>query len=264
MTPRTLALGVALLLTGCRDAAVLARVGDVELRKEDVAWFAAERRAAPGGTLDDLIARARLAELGREEQLLEDPAVRAKVDAAAREALVAALLDRARGSATSQEALRARFEMRRDALTRRQLELRALVVRPASEDPAARAAAENRARTLYARLRTGEAFEQVVLDADDPIGAARGGRLGPLREGELDPAFFERAAALHAGELSEPFWTTSGMHVVRAEREPVALAPEFEAVRARLAAELAAEADAAVMERARSEVSVTRYDGAAE
>lgn len=264
MSPRLLALAAALLLAGCRDPAVLARVGGAEIRKEDVARFVEERRGEEGRGLDELIERVQLAEYAKEQRLLEDPRVRARVDAAAREALVASLLDRERAVSSNQEALRARFELRRDALTRRELELRALVVRPASQDPAARAAAENRARTLYARLRTGEAFEQVVLDADDPIAAARGGRMGPLREGELDPDFFERAAALHVGELSEPFWTTSGVHVVRAEREPAEVAPEFEAVRARLAAELAAEAEEVQTARARSEVSVTRYDGVAE
>jgi peptidyl-prolyl cis-trans isomerase C len=88
------------------------------------------------------------------------------------------------------------------------------------------------------------------------VTASRGGDLGPILEGQVDPVFFAEAAALKGGQISKPFQTTFGFHVVKALEEPAVVTPGFDDVRGVLAAEARTTAERALLERLRGQISV--------
>ncbi|RKI14203.1 hypothetical protein D7Y15_15560 [Corallococcus sp. AB030] len=260
----TVLLLTALLSTGCRDEDVVARVGRTDLRRADVELFASQRAPEAGGIqaqLDGLIDRQRLAEEADTRGLDDRPDVRARLAAARREVLAQALVEEQLQGATEDKALRERYAAQKDALSRREIHVRHILVRvPQGADEAERRRARDRVNLLYARILGGEAFDKVARESSqDEVSAPRGGDLGPVLEGQVHAAFFEAAAALKPDEVGKPFETPYGLHIVQAISPVETRVPSFEEARGRLAAESRREAEARWMKDLRERVSVERF-----
>ena len=57
-------------------------------------------------------------------------------------------------------------------------------------------------------------FEELASKYSDCSSAKRGGDLGPFHRGQMQKPFEDAAFALKVGELSEPVWTDSGVHII--------------------------------------------------
>lgn len=57
-------------------------------------------------------------------------------------------------------------------------------------------------------------FEDVASQFSDCSSAKRGGDLGPFGRGQMQRPFEDASFALEVGELSEPIWTDSGVHII--------------------------------------------------
>ena len=254
----------AVLVAGCRDGDVVAEVGSTELRAADLREFTSRRAPDSGGTdahLDALIARARLAEHAVSLELDERPDIQARLEAARREVLAQAVLEERLKGVMDEKGLRERYEATKQSLERRQVHVRHVMVRLAEgADEAERRRARDRASLLYARIAGGEAFEVVAKEASQDEGSAqRGGDLGVVKEGQVDPAFFEVAAALKKDELSKPFETPYGMHVAQALAPVETVVPAFEEARGRLAAEARREAEAKLVKELEGRIPAERF-----
>jgi peptidyl-prolyl cis-trans isomerase SurA len=66
------------------------------------------------------------------------------------------------------------------------------------------------------RILKGESFETLAsVNSADPGSAANGGDLGWVGPGTFVPAFEQQIAGLADGEISEPFKTQYGWHIVQ-------------------------------------------------
>jgi hypothetical protein len=114
-----------------------------------------------------------------------------------------------------EDALRTEYEADPD----HELVVRHLVVlserwRPEEHRDSARA----RAREALERVRAGEPFEAVIAEySDEPGAAERGGLLQPGREGSWVREFWDAAASLEPGQVSDVVETEFGFHVIRLE-----------------------------------------------
>lgn len=230
---------------------IVATVGDLVLTRSDLAIVDA-RTGDRDAALTALIDSATLAEGARRRGLLDDPKVTARVEAARREALGAALLERAMTDAATDSALRSRYEANKQRLERRRVHVAHVVVHDGD-------GAQAKIAAVLARLRAGDAFEVVARELSaDAASAARGGELPPIEAGQTDAAFFAAAEKLQAGETSDVVKTPFGMHVIRAIESPQTVVPTFEQARSQLAAEAMGEARKALLEELRRQVAVTR------
>lgn len=57
-------------------------------------------------------------------------------------------------------------------------------------------------------------FEELASQYSDCSSAKRGGDLGPFGRGQMQKPFEDASYALNVGELSEPVWTDSGVHII--------------------------------------------------
>ena len=107
--------------------------------------------------------------------------------------------------------------------------------------PEQRAEARARTEAALGRARAGEPFPELAGEVSEEPGAeVRGGLLEPGRAGSWVDEFWEGAARLQVGEISDVVETEYGFHVLRLDhREPV----PFPEARARVVAEVAAELD---------------------
>lgn len=95
-----------------------------------------------------------------------------------------------------------------------QTKARHILVRPndiVSDDEARRRLAQ-----LRIRIENGESFDELARShSDDTVSATRGGDLGWVNPGDTVPDFEREMSSLRAGEISEPFRTQFGWHVVQ-------------------------------------------------
>lgn len=71
---------------------------------------------------------------------------------------------------------------------------------------------------LYQRLQAGEDFSELAREfSDDPGSAASGGDLGWVSPGDMVPAFDKTMAAAQPGQLSKPFESRFGWHILQVQ-----------------------------------------------
>ena len=76
-------------------------------------------------------------------------------------------------------------------------------------------AAKNRADSVYAQLKAGSSFEElVVLYSDDPGSKDKGGDLGYFERRMMVKEFDEVAFSMEVGQISEPVKTNFGYHII--------------------------------------------------
>ncbi len=205
--------------------------------------------------LDQLIAGKAIIAAARRAGLDQDEAVRARIRRAEEQELQQAWLTAEIASRIPDDAIRARYDQQ-------------IANRQAEEEVHARhilVPTESEAREALAEIRGGADFSAVAQRRSTGPGTREGGDLGFFKRGDMVPEFAEAAFALQPGQVSEPVRSPFGWHIIKVEERRRSTPPSFEeaapAIRQQL---LQAEVQAAV-ERARSAVTVERFnlDGSA-
>ncbi len=70
---------------------------------------------------------------------------------------------------------------------------------------------------VYEHLKGGADFASLARRTSDGGEAPRGGSLGSVRAGELEPPIARAIAGLEPGQVTEPIETDDGFHIVRVD-----------------------------------------------
>ncbi|HET6421096.1 MAG TPA: peptidylprolyl isomerase [Geobacteraceae bacterium] len=89
--------------------------------------------------------------------------------------------------------------------------------------------------SIYAEAKSGKNFEELARKYSQDPSAKDGGDLGAFKKGEMLPEFDNVLAKLKPGEISEPFATQSGIHVVKLESRSHGELKPFENVKGEIA-----------------------------
>lgn len=162
--------------------------------------------------------------------------------------------------AVTEEAMRRAYEdvVVKGAPTEPELHLRHIVfmIAPPADDAAVKAA-EQKAQAAIARINKGEDFALVVAEmSEDPVTKSRGGDYDWRARGEMGKEYAEIAFKLKKGEVSAPFKTAVGWHILKLDdmrtRQPVA----YDRIRDRLAALVASAAQLELVDKIRAEAKI--------
>ena len=142
-----------------------------------------------------------------------------------------------RDEVATEDELMAMYDERKEQLTTEE-ERRArhilIQVDPEAEETSISAAREE-AVSLAQRIREGESFSDLAMQAsDDPGSAEQGGDLGFFSPGVMVPEFDEVAFSLGTEEISDPVRTEFGFHIIEVTEVRPGGTKAFEAVRADL------------------------------
>ncbi len=97
-----------------------------------------------------------------------------------------------------------------------QTRVRHILVRPSQI--ISESEARSRIQRLRSRILSGEDFSQLARsNSDDSASAVDGGELGWVMPGTLEPEFEDVMKAVEIGEVSEPFSTPFGWHILRVD-----------------------------------------------
>jgi peptidyl-prolyl cis-trans isomerase C len=118
----------------------------------------------------------------------------------------------------------------------------------------------SKAMEAYSKLRAGESFEQIAqMYSEDKISAKKAGSLGWMLKGAISPIFSNMVfEGLEKGEISEPFLTEFGYHIVLLEQEPSIVKQPFEKVRGDIKRILRQMAKDAELERLISSIEIIK------
>ena len=88
------------------------------------------------------------------------------------------------------------------------------------------------AQDVYSKITSGEDFSELAkLQSDDKVSGAKGGDLGWINQGAVSAEFSQKVFNLKAGEVSAPFLTAYGYHIVKVIDEPTEITKSFESVK---------------------------------
>lgn len=159
----------------------------------------------------------------------------------------------------SDEAIKNYYTMHADEFQQEKIKVAHILFRTNNKmSDAERQALLTRAQEAYSKATTGRSFAELARQySEDTISAKQGGELGWIRRGAIDPVFSQKVFALKAGEISQPFATDFGYHVVKVIENPQVVKTPFEKVRGDIRYRLRQQAKQAEMDRllAASEVS---------
>lgn len=97
-----------------------------------------------------------------------------------------------------------------------QHKVRHILITP--ENAASPADAEATIREIRQRIRDGESFAALAREySDDPVSGAEGGDLGWVSPGEMVPGFENMMTRVEPGQVSEPFRSRFGWHILEVE-----------------------------------------------
>jgi peptidyl-prolyl cis-trans isomerase C len=98
---------------------------------------------------------------------------------------------------------------------------------------------KDKAREIFEKIAHGTDFAQLAKEhSKDPGSKDQGGELGFFKRGQMVPQFEEAAFKLKKGEVSEPFESQFGWHIVRVDDRRQRAALPFEAVKERVVASM--------------------------
>ena len=213
---------------GALGSGVLAQVADAKLTEADLRELIPEelRDGITGSEVRDILDRWVRTELlyqkAMKDGLENDAPVAARLQELRRDLLADELLQRELGNRVrvTNEELQAYYRKHQNEYTE-ELQLKHVVVNTRDE-----------AEEVLALVRTGTPIEDLARQRSRDVTAARGGDLGFLGKGAMNPAFESYVFGLEPGQVAGPIATTFGFHVVKvAAKRPATEPLSFDAVR---------------------------------
>jgi peptidyl-prolyl cis-trans isomerase C len=201
--------------------------------------------------LDRSIDHQALVAVARREHLDDDPRVKREVDAATERILEAALLAREVAPQVGEEQIRLRYN-------------KEYAGKPSTEETHARhilVATEEQAKQLIADLNKGADFATLARQfSKDPDGQ-NGGDLGYFRRDQVWPGFADVAFTLQPGQIAQkPIQNEFGWHVIKVDERRFVAPPGYGEIHDALRKELLQEAAARAVQRARSQLTIHKYN----
>ncbi|MBI4653768.1 MAG: peptidylprolyl isomerase [Nitrospirae bacterium] len=89
----------------------------------------------------------------------------------------------------------------------------------APKDDMKRAQLELRAQEIISKLKVGEDFTRLVEEFSEDTSKKYGGDLGYIWKGSALKEIEDVAFSLKEGEVSKPFWSTRGLHIIKVEHK---------------------------------------------
>jgi len=87
------------------------------------------------------------------------------------------------------------------------------------KDEQGRTLVEEKAAIIMGRLRAGEDFASLAKEYSEDASAKLGGDLGSVKKDQMAKEFIDVLSSMKAGDVSRPFWTGKGLHIIKLEEK---------------------------------------------
>lgn len=258
----------AVILTGCSDSPSLATVnGKAITQTEFNAYLKFKRipeqdKAKVSRALDEYIQRAALAAAIEKTGKLDAGLAQAELEEFRRQMLIGRYFEEHLSSSVDDVAIRNYYTSNAAKYETQRVHAAHILIRVDSQmGETERQAKLSTAHEAYSNLQKGEDFAEVAKKfSEDRVSAEKGGDLGWLVEGAVDPEFSKQLSALKPGDITEPFLTPFGFHVVKMLEGPQLIKRPVESVEGDIRYQLRNESKVSETERLLETIKVARKD----
>ncbi len=211
--------------------------------------------------LDAYLEREALADTIAKEKLLDEQMVEAELNEFRKEMMISRYFEKLLAEKVSEEAIRNYYNMHAADYETNKVRVAHVLFRTSPKmNEQERQVKLTAAQEAYSKLRAGADFAELAGEvSEDRASARRGGDLGWMKEGSIDPAFSKKIFSMKPGELSEPLQTAFGFHVIklvegaRTERKPL------QAVKGDIRYQLRGETKQAEMKRLLAKTAIEKH-----
>ena len=210
-------------------------------------------------TRDAYMDRAALAKAIEKQKFLDADLMKIEIEEFKREMLIGRYFEKYLSENVTDQAVSNYYKSHADEYSVKKVHAAHILVRT-NKKMSAEEGREKRAliQEAYEKIKSGEAtFADVAKEvSEDKISAQKGGDLGWLAEGAVDPTFSKTVFSTEKGAVTEPFKTPFGYHIVTVLDEPRVSNVPLERVSGKIRYLLRDKARKAEMERLKKSVTV--------
>lgn len=210
--------------------------------------------------LDQYIEREALASVIESQKLLDNDLVQAELNEFRKEMLISRYFERFLKEKVTDQAVQNYYNTHAGDYEESKAHVAHILIRTnrKMKEPE-RKAKLTTAQEAYSHIRSGKDFAVIAKDySEDKISAKKGGDLGWLKEGSIDPRFSKTVFELEPGAVSEPFETPFGFHIVKLTEGPKIVKRPFDAVAGDIRYQLRNKAKKAELERLMAKVKIEK------
>jgi peptidyl-prolyl cis-trans isomerase C len=270
-----IALSLAVLAlgpTGCRGKSdTVAKINGVSISRAQFDSYLRFKRLSPKDAqardraLDDYLQRKALASAIEKQKTLDKGLIDAELEQFRNEMLISRYFERFLDSKVNDQAVKNYYESHKKEFQDQKIHVAHILVRlnPAMGETE-RKAKLTAIQDAYAKLQAGEDFAKLATEvSEDRVSSKRGGDLGWLRQGSVDPKFSQKAFSMKPGEVSEPFETPFGYHILKVVEGKKTVTQPFQAVAGDIRYRLRNEAKQAELERLKAKIKIEKLASSA-
>ncbi len=85
---------------------------------------------------------------------------------------------------------------------------------------------EDKAMQIIERIKNGEDFSKLAKEFSEDASAQQGGELGIVNKKVLAKEFVDAISKINIGEVTQPFWTDKGLHIIKLDARTLPSNPD--------------------------------------
>lgn len=254
------------VLTACSDNDdIIAEVGDKKISQQQFDAYLTIKRIPKQNDsqvqqqLGQYLEREALAAAISQQKGVDQTSIDAEINEYIKQLKISRYFESYLKDKVSEDAIRNYYNTHSDDYSKRRARVAHILIRTTnSATEVERQSQLSRAHEAYSQAITGSRFEDVAKNySEDKRSSAKGGDLGWLAEGAVDAVFSQTAFDLQEGEISEPFATSFGFHVVKLLEAPKIVQTPYEKVKGDIRYQLRQAAKKAETERLQQQIKTT-------
>lgn len=258
----------AILLASCGNSNTVATVDGHDITKAEFSAYLKFKRvpeddkARVDRALDEYVKRAALTAAIEKSGRLDEGLAQAELEEFRRQMLIGRYFEEHLKKSVDDDSVHKYYTNNAAQYESQSIHAAHILIRVDGKmSEAERQAKLSTAHQAYSRIQKGEDFAAVAKAfSEDTVSGKKGGDLGWLTQGAVDPEFSKKLFAMKPGEVSEPFLTPFGFHVVKMIEGPQVLKKSVEAVQGDIRYQLRNQAKVDETERLLKSIKVVRKD----
>ncbi len=256
-----------LILSGC-DNSKIASVGGRDITQQEFNAYLKFKRipeqdkARVERALDEYIQRAALTAAIEKTDALDVDLMQAELEEFRRQMIIGRYFEEQLNKKVDDVAVRNYYTDNATQFETKRIHAAHILIRVDEKmGETERQARMSSAHEAYSRIKKGEDFAAVAKAvSEDKVSGEKGGDLGWLAEGAVDSEFSKRLFETKVGEVTEPFLTPFGFHILKVVEGPEVVKQSVEAVEGNIRYQLRNETKMAETERLLKSVKVSREE----
>lgn len=236
---------------------IVAEIGNVKISQKEIDAYLKLKRVPQQdekrvqSMVDDYLQRRALAEAVAHTPYIDEEMVKAEIAEFRNQMLISRYFEAYLQDKANDEAIQNYYNTHSDDFQSMKVSVSHILIRTnPSMSEAELKALMTKAMEAHSKARAGEDFGELAKRySDDKISAQKNGSLGWIKEGAIDPTFSKKVFSMRAGEISEPFATPFGYHIVKIDEAKQVTKVPFDKVKGDIRYQLRQQAKDAEMNR---------------